>query len=148
MSKCKLPKQPSKLLRIAFDDVRKIREMKRLYTLDMTIFHEVDNISQDFSHCYVCVAGAVMACTLKADRGKSLYPTDFKGCKAQLEAVDCFRTGKIKLAIESLYNEVAEWKLQALYDAWSNDMKFPEDDYADWSRAWRFFIKRCQEIGL
>jgi len=146
MSKCKLPKKPSKLLKIAFDDVRKVRKMTKLYKLDMGVFHEGAYSSSD--KCEVCVAGAVMALTLKANPRKDMSPHQFEGCSNQLEAIDRFREGSIRMAFELLDDTIADWKAGCLEEMWSIDMEDPEDNYRAWSLAWRRFIKRCEMIGL
>lgn len=58
-----LPKKKSELLRLAVNDVLRCKEEPGKYILDMGTWYRKDGIEL----CHVCMAGAVMAQTLKMD---------------------------------------------------------------------------------
>lgn len=94
-----LPRTPSKLIRLALRDLSKIEKDPR-YTINMSVFHtpkfngELENI------CQVCLAGAVMANTLKVpvmeDVGPGRFALDISN---PLLALDFFRMGDISMGI-------------------------------------------------
>lgn len=63
-----LPDKASALLRLAVADARKVSKMKTR-VLDMEVWHQPDG-----GKCAVCMAGAVMDRTLRADPKKLLVP--------------------------------------------------------------------------
>ena len=65
MNKVKqLPEYPSELLQLALDDIAVIKKNKK-YKIDVEIWHSPND---DTDKCEVCLAGAVLANTLKLDR--------------------------------------------------------------------------------
>lgn len=99
-----LPRVMSKLIVLALNDLKKV-ERSRRYRVDMAIFHAPTMFTGTLAaplKCTVCFAGAVMAARLGAPRDEELYPDDFKGNAAQLQALDHLRRGRVGLAAESL----------------------------------------------
>lgn len=93
-----LPDKPSDLLELALSDLEKVEGSSR-YKVYMYTWH----VPQKRSVCQVCMAGAVMAKTLKADRFKRHSPEDFENdTKKKLTALNYFRTGLLDLALEVL----------------------------------------------
>ncbi len=148
-----LPKKPSELLRLAWEDVRQIRKDKR-YAFEMGEWCQF----HDDGPCLVCVAGAIMVKSLgltKRDSRKGhsfqdeILPADTSEGEA-LKAVDDFRTGCIHLALTRVrgVTEVDKDVLKRLREAHSDAMQDPDRDYAAWSRAWRKFIKALEKEGL
>ena len=94
----KLPDKPSKLLKLALNDLKKV-EKDDNYRVDMDNWHNsMEGI------CYVCLAGAVMAKTLKIDKEVNFHPDleeDFDIYK-KLYALDSLRMGYLKLASKDL----------------------------------------------
>jgi hypothetical protein len=96
-----LPDKLSDLLELAIDDCRKIKKLKS-YKLDMYNFHFMKRDKK----CHVCMAGAVMACGLKAKRTQSYMPDDFDDdtC-SKLEAINEMRVGDFSSASSRLFGE-------------------------------------------
>ena len=90
----KLPDQPSALIRVALGDLQKCLA-DPIYKIDMRTWHKpVDN----GTHCFVCLAGSVLAQTFKVPPSESIPAIrHFIDCNEldKLEALDYFRTGNI-----------------------------------------------------
>lgn len=109
----KLPDLPSKLLRLAINDLALILKDPN-YKLNMSTWHASLPFStsstligaslSDKKICEVCLAGAVMAKSLGAPILSSLEPNDFivGDVERKLCAIDSFRTGHVKEAFENL----------------------------------------------
>ena len=86
--KKKLPDKMYQLLRLALSDLDKCNKDKS-YRLCMGNWH-IPDVLDDV--CHVCMAGAVMAKTLNADKNKVLRLEDFKGLtRTKLRAIDYIR---------------------------------------------------------
>lgn len=96
-----LSKVPSKLIRLALKDLRKV-ELSTEYKVNMDDWHVPANKYENASACFVCLAGAVMAGTLDADIKSDIVPQDFTGNRDALIALDEFRSGQITWAFDSL----------------------------------------------
>ena len=94
-----LPTIPSELLRVAVADMRKVSRRKNIMIV-MSVYHESN---YDNTRCAVCLAGAVMAGTLRADNAKQLtagyYPDSIE---SKLYALDCIRLGDITAFLANL----------------------------------------------
>lgn len=93
----------SGLLRQSVRDVRKIEKMAG-YGLAMNTWH-----SEDRSHqvCYVCMAGAVMACTLGAPQDASseiIFREVERHEDAKLRAINSMREGGFRQAHSTVFN--------------------------------------------
>ena len=87
------------LLDLALDDLVVINDKKNKYELSMNIWHS----PEDNGKCSVCLAGAVMANRLKADRKKYKKPENFDYEEHdRLLAIDALRQGEIGYAMELL----------------------------------------------
>jgi hypothetical protein len=85
-----LPNTLSELLALAIEDMRVIAKDPR-YELDMNLFH-----SPIGDKCYVCLAGSVMARTLKLPPGENYIPDEFdKDTFNKLYALDALRIGDL-----------------------------------------------------
>jgi len=91
-----LPKQPSKLLRLALNDLEKA-EQHEDYKVSMNAFHEPNE-----GKCIVCLAGCVMAFSLGADKTHLTYPRYFDGSESQLNALSAFAGGLQWMALDHL----------------------------------------------
>jgi len=97
----KLPDTLHELLDLALEDLKKISKDSR-YLIDMGIYHEPSGY---FTPCFVCLAGCVMANTLKANPFKSLHPMDFPPeISLKLTALNFLRQGEIYDAIVAFYS--------------------------------------------
>lgn len=85
-----LPTKPSALLRLAVKDARAVAKMKTR-RLDMRVFHVADESGK----CAVCMAGAVMDRTLRADPSATLWPDNFDDpvVAKSLNLIDDLRQG-------------------------------------------------------
>lgn len=92
----RLPEKMSALLRVAVADARKLAHDPR-YKLDMGLFH-----AQRENRCHVCMAGAVMACTLKSNPRSPLTPYNFSGLGGRLDSIDSMRTGNFDLTLDDI----------------------------------------------
>lgn len=91
-----LPSKPSTLLEIAMADLESAEKSKN-YTIDMWSYHETLG-----SKCAVCLAGSVMAFSLKADKNTDLSPENFGINQQQLIAIDHLRMGDFSYVAEAL----------------------------------------------
>jgi len=120
----KLPELPSKLIRVALRDLRKIQKDIR-YEVCMSIFHSGGDRHRV---CEVCLAGAVMACTLGVPRSRTATPTSFifkDSCSfsyptpeqtslhRKLLAIDAFMSGHVKNACGyiNVYSKLKDRKI-------------------------------------
>jgi hypothetical protein len=93
-----LPDKPSELIRVALRDLKEA-EASPDYAVVMDEWHEPDSDGV----CLVCLAGSVMAGTLKSDIDRKVFPHHFdKGTKRKLEALDYFRDGDILCGFNEL----------------------------------------------
>jgi hypothetical protein len=83
----KLPNKLSDLLELALKDLATVARSKR-YVIDMGDWHYPKD-----GKCYVCLAGAVLACS-GADPNFELFPNS-SGNREKLLALDLLRTGNI-----------------------------------------------------
>ena len=104
MSKKRLPKLPSALLRLAVNDLVKVERSKR-YEVAMGDWH-TGQCSDDV--CHVCLAGSVLAKSLNipkdADFGGVgwIYLPHGRYTELRLKALDSFRQGNIMYALRTL----------------------------------------------
>ncbi|MGI9295980.1 MAG: hypothetical protein ACR2PS_18510 [Pseudomonadales bacterium] len=108
----RLPKTPSKLIRLAIADFRRVLRLKKTYVVDMTEWHEPN------SHCSVCLAGAVMAGTLKASPDVEMSPGDYDDATDRaLYALNDFRMGCFWDALGTLgKDDLSDAKTEAIDD--------------------------------
>lgn len=91
--------KPSELLRVALDDLRVVEKMPA-YSINMETWHSPDSDSPPGSHCYVCIAGAVMVNTLNVGTNRAVLPMDFiDSISNKLYAINELRMGNIYQAL-------------------------------------------------
>lgn len=94
------PSKPSELIRLALRDLKAVERSKN-YVINMHSWHEPDETA---GVCHVCLAGAVMARSLKAERGSDLTPSEMMHAgvspawHARLVALDDLRNGQLACA--------------------------------------------------
>ena len=100
-----LPDKLSDLIEVALDDLEKTAVDPR-YRVNMNTWHTPHK-----GVCHVCLAGAVMAQTLKLDpvvdyvRDRSLYAVDRK-----LSALNNVRLGSVQLALDNMgFKDAPHW---------------------------------------
>lgn len=115
--KTKLPDKLSDLLELSLNDCAKVRRSKR-YALHMNGWHGTIN-----GTCYVCMAGAIMAQTLRCSPNTTYLPTDIENKESAdgLRAVNLMRTGQFAQAQYQLsnktFNKLTDEQHQAFEDA-------------------------------
>ena len=126
-----LPRTPSKLIRLALADLRKVEQDPR-YKIDMRVWHSWDKKEQ---RCCVCLAGAVIAQTLEmpiiADEPPygwvsmaSLFPSQLP----MLLALDCARMGEIGMMFRKLGLPRSDGEK---YDRWIDPYSVSPDRFFD-----------------
>lgn len=96
----KLPSKMSQLILVALKDLAKVEKDSR-YRINMNMYH--GTLWQESEKCPVCLAGAVMAKTLKTPIHEMREPTDWpKGIREKLYAIDYLRVGDINSAADEL----------------------------------------------
>jgi hypothetical protein len=118
-----LPDKPSDLLELAVRDCAAVKKRKG-YAFSMSTWHMP---STEHGVCYVCMAGAIMACTLKARKQNYSEPDDFdRNTTNKLLAVDAMRTGDLQYAFSLLRVEADRGLMNGLRhtikDGWSNKL--------------------------
>lgn len=99
-----LPNKPSALIKLALKDLRAC-ESNPTYKINMYVWHTERSVSFDKKHCQVCLAGAVMAKSLKVRPYESKDPLHYKYDKqlqAKLWALDVFKSGHIGYGLHLL----------------------------------------------
>lgn len=121
----KLPNKPSELIHLAMNDLEAV-EKNPLYRVDMEVWHEMFN-----TKCHVCLAGAVMACTLAFDPKKPFFDIDME-TNDKLCVLNYLRAGLINSALNRLdinipcgINDYVE-----IVDYHKNPQQFKQDMYA------------------
>lgn len=95
----------SGVLEVAMLDLKKVLRGKK-YLVDFDNWHQPD---PELGVCRVCLAGAVIAKTFKAQAKQAVQLNDFSdGERTRLAALDEVRRGEIKYAI-SMVNVNAGW---------------------------------------
>ncbi len=114
--KRRLPSTPSKLLRLAVKDLKAIRRRKG-YDIKMSIWHDgTDADGNAGTTCSVCMAGAVMANTLKVPRTLNFEPDNCSPNSSKLYAINYFRTGEIEDALSALGDKyLKKWQKSDKY---------------------------------
>ena len=102
-----LPATLGELLELAIDDLERAeRDPGYIISLEQAWHHAVAD------GCAVCMAGAVMAISLKAERRVRLEPRDFNEItKRKLLAINAMRVGDITLALDYVNpdNSAEQW---------------------------------------
>lgn len=141
MKKQKLPNRLSDLIEVALNDLNKVERMKSKYIVDMGTWHEPDlcrrrppilamTSANTKTKCFVCFAGSVMACTLKASPENDLSPADFdRDTRIKLDILNYVRYYNWESALE-LLQLVRNWKY-SYYKNVCNKIfpKFVESDF-------------------
>ncbi len=106
MNNRELADKPSDLLEQAMEDLEKIEKCQN-YRINMRWWHiptrDTTTETNMDNACTVCLAGAVMACSLGADPTKDIGPEYFGEPTAlKLHALDSLRSGRVAEALDWL----------------------------------------------
>ena len=98
----KLPRKPSALIKLALNDLSKVERSKK-YKVLMSMWH-VPTLDDA---CFVCLAGSVMAKTLKLDSAKEIDKDNFSDSFSEsitnkLLAINDMREGNMMTAFTRL----------------------------------------------
>ncbi len=99
----RISKKPSRAISQALDDLRKVERSSK-YEVDMDIWHGGRDLDDEFGDrkCTVCLAGAVMAKTLKKPMDQDVVPENFnKEVRKQLIGLNQFRIGLVTSGLRS-----------------------------------------------
>ena len=136
----KLPDLPSELIKLALEDLI-IIEADPEYEVDMTDWHAPNSRG----HCFVCLAGAVMANTLDTSRYEDVVPGEFdEDTRRKLLALNSFRMGYIHIRLKEL----------GISDTIYSDlpMEIPittyRDDPTEWKEGMNKMASMLEEVGL
>ncbi len=103
----RLPEKISDLINMAIDDIEAIEKMEN-YVIDMGTWHETTKFDDGVEKCAVCMAGAVMVNTLKANYDQTIFPLSYAGndpyTAQRLMALNSFRIGDL----EGGWNDIHE----------------------------------------
>ena len=93
----KLPDKLSDLILVAIADLTKAERSPR-YRIDMATWHRPN------AQCAVCLAGAVMAFTLRIPKEQHILPdhTSTKHSRSKLLALDEIRCGRVRWALNTM----------------------------------------------
>lgn len=102
-----LPDKPSDLLELALNDAKRLNRSRR-YQMDPGEYHQRARRRKD-GKCGVCLAGEVMARTLKApiraDCAPNSMAADERMLRGKLQAIDFARKGEVADAVLSARGE-------------------------------------------
>lgn len=120
----KLPDKPSALIRLALRDLEKCERSKK-FTIDMSTWFEPNGT------CRVCLAGSVMAQSLKCSTAHELVPcmTDIgdRDLCDKLDALNEFRCGAVADALDVMEAEPASFSSFEVCPYESSGTKFKRD---------------------
>ncbi len=95
--------KPSELIRLAIKDLKTVESMPDKYTVDMGEWHlklQGTYHGTYMNRCYVCLAGSVMAISLKATTQR--FPGEFPEVENLLLALNKFRNGQIHMGLNQM----------------------------------------------
>lgn len=138
-SMTKLPNKLSDLLMLALTDLEQVENDPR-YKVSMLHWHEPNG------KCSVCLAGSVMARTLRAPLAEPLAPSDFGSNAQKLRALDDVRTGRIRFA---LFQISGKYSTPGIVDyAYLDEEPSYAHDRAEWWLHMQSIVGILQAEGL
>lgn len=114
-----LPSQPSKLLRLALNNLKRVELMPDVYKIDMLLWHSPfpDGL------CRVCFAGCTVAMTFGVNTKQNFTPVKFSiPDLTVLYALDTIRSGNVRSFIHNL--EIEDPQLLKMRDI---DINYHDD---------------------
>ena len=102
------------LLRLAIDDLKKVERLPKKYTINMGKWHDYDKHT---GKCHVCLAGAVLACTVKVKRTTTSRGAETNELDRQTSTINALRTGHVTYAYQVLYQKTPPRKIKKLNNA-------------------------------
>jgi hypothetical protein len=133
-----LPNNLGELLEVALNDLVKV-EQDSDYIVSMPVWH---NGADNYNQCCCCLAGSVMAKTLKVERKAAYFPFYFNSSlKGKFYAIENVRVGRIAQAYVDL-KQIFPKELGKNYN-----IDTPSYDGPD-GKFHRFFRKLAKELKV
>lgn len=140
MKTVKLPDHPGDLIRLAIKDLEKVEKSKD-YVVHMLDWH----LPLKNGKCLVCMAGAVMANTLKVDKKYYAEPGRFgEQEKGKLNAINQFRVGDIYLGL--IHLNFDESTARSIHEEWYKAETFPPPYYTEDPKAFKACMLRMADF--
>ena len=158
-----LPDMPSELITVALADLEKCEQDPR-YEIDMGIWHQrgcyLDPVQETMQsscsmRCGVCLAGSVMAQTIRVEPDAVLEPDDFGGrTQGKLRALDLFRMGSHAGALSQMglhvgppQSDEEQEALGRLLDAHDGEVIY-EENPEEFKLRMRALAEELNHLGL
>jgi hypothetical protein len=143
-----LPEKLWELTQLALEDLEKVEQDEKHYRVHMASWHEPYE-REDEAVCYVCLAGAVLAKTIKVPRDLLLNPSQL-GCALDLKmcALNALRLGDVVEALEHFHGFIDKdtlRKAEVLQDPGYVDYGRSPHGFKDWLRN---MIAGLKEMNL
>ncbi len=139
----KLPNKLSSLIDVALNDLV-LAEKSKDYNVDMDVFH----IPRGDNTCSVCLAGQVMAFSLKAKKGAHVDPDEMGENTNHLYAIDNLRLGFVGDAADQLNLETNDGPFVTDYFYFDREIPDYELDRAGFKSAMKKLSKDLKAYGL
>ena len=141
-----LPTKPSELIRVALRDLRACEADDR-YVVNMWRWHWPTTDHRGRKVCAVCLAGAVLAKTIGAPRERRIVDYDLsKSLENGLDALDCFRLGRIDFGLELLNFDLSA--LDAQWTQYARESEYYESDPDEFHRRMKNLANYFESHGL
>lgn len=150
-----LPRKMSALIDLALADLE-LAEKSKDYVIDMGEWHRAPSSDpyDDDNLCSVCLAGSVMAFSLKANKVKTyepeFIPESMGDNTDQLLAINCLRTGSVQEASEilGLDNEEEDGPFSTDFGWFDRDVIDYEDNRAGFKRDMKKLSADLKKYGF
>lgn len=148
--KNRLPNKLSALIRVAVKDLIAVEKKPKVYKIHMGLWHvpATSGMYTGTRKCSVCLAGAVIAQTLKGSPKRDLVPRDYSDkTSAKLRALNHIRQGAYFYALNAMGISGTDKQRReilafpAIYSLYANDKK-------EFKRELLVIADRFEAIGL
>lgn len=145
-----LPSTLSGLIEVALKDLSAVERMKSKYVVNMGTWHAYAD--DTYGKCSVCLAGSVMAKTLKCAPEQSLAPYDLGSpVNKKLQVINELREGNVLSAFKLLkgIENIDGFTFEAVtgVEAYQEIIEY-EDDPQDFKNQMRKLAKNLKKVGL
>ena len=145
-----LPDTMHELLELAIADAEKLD--RGSYTPDAAFYHDVFDNDYPRDGCHVCLAGMVIAGTLRAPDDADAHPGDYGAfTKRKLKSIDLMRGGHWRAAHDEIYYD-KHTELRANLQKWGIT-EFSNSCFVGWVQFDLFiaeikpYIAKLKELG-
>ena len=145
----RLPNKLYKLLNIALKDIA-LCDNDDYYNVNMGFWHDASNT---IPSCNVCLAGSIMAQTLKTNKYESVVPESFNAdTEKKLYALNDIRTLHLRMAYQRLVKKPKKKTLNALSDI---EIEYDIDTTRKlaffpikYMSKWKVIAKRLEKLNI